>query len=66
MLYYYLIKVIYSHFKNIIFDINYDQNKSIYQLQQSLKNKLLKEFSNNDFEFKKIIYWGHCFRKIKV
>ena len=54
-----------SHFKNIIFDINYDQNKSIYQLQQSLKNKLLKEFSNNDFDLKKLFIGVTVLEKLR-
>ena len=43
-----------SRFKDIIFDINYDESKSIYQLQQSLKKKVLQEFSTHDFDLKKI------------
>lgn len=43
-----------TQFKNIIFEINYDQNKSIFQLQKSLKKKILKEFSTQDFDLKKI------------
>ena len=42
------------NFKNLIFDIDFDNIKSIYNLQLILKEKLLENFSSDEFDFKKI------------
>lgn len=53
------------NFKNLIFDIDFENIKSIYDLQLVLKKLLLEKFTSNDFDFKKIYIGVTVFEKFK-
>lgn len=53
------------NFKNFIFDINFDNVKSVFGLQLYLKKKLLEKFSSNDFDFKKVYIGVTVFEQLK-
>lgn len=42
------------NFKKLILDLNYNNTKSLYDLQNNIKHKLLTDFNHNDFNLKKI------------
>ncbi len=41
-------------FKNFILNLDFENIKSLFDLQKKLKNKLLSNFKSDDFDFKKI------------
>ena len=53
------------NFKNFIFDINFDNISSMYELQLKLKKKILENFSSNDFNLKQIFIGVTVFEKFK-
>lgn len=53
------------NFKNIIFDIDFNNIKSIYHLQLIFKQKLLNNFSSNDFDFKRMFIGVTVFEKLQ-
>lgn len=53
------------NFKNLIFNIDFDNIKSIYHLQLILKEKLLNNFVSEDFDFKKMFIGVTTFEQLQ-
>lgn len=52
-------------FNKLIFNINLNDTKSIYQLQLKLKNEILNNFESHDFDFNKIYIGVSVFENFK-
>tara|TARA_Y100000816_G_C25659131_1_gene349999 strand:- start:9 stop:548 length:540 start_codon:yes stop_codon:yes gene_type:complete len=53
------------NFKKLILDLNYNNTKSLYDLQNNIKHKLLTDFNHNDFNLKKIFIGVTVLEKFK-
>lgn len=52
-------------FKNFILNLDFENIKSLFDLQKKLKNKLLSNFKSEDFDFKKIFIGVTLLEKFK-
>ena len=55
-----------SDFKNFILDFDFHNLHSVYQLQINLKNKILLNFSDNDFDFSRMFIGVTVLEKMRL